>query len=184
MPNVLVINGHPDFAHSTANAAILEHFKTLVPDAVVRSVEKTVKEGTDYVAAEQEALRWADVVVWQFPVYWYSVPAKMKQWIDDVLAYGFAYGTGGTALHGKKLVVSVTTGGSEDEYTPAGAEHYTLKDFLVQFHQTAMFCGMEYLEPVASYGMMVIPGVTSEEAKAEVWEKARRHAEMLATRVA
>ena len=184
MANVLVINGHPDFAHSTANAAILEHFKTLVPDAVIRFVEKTVKAGTDYVAAEQKALRWADVVVWQFPVYWYSVPAKMKQWIDDVLAYGFAYGTGGTALHGKKLVVSVTTGGAENEYTPEGAEHYTLKDFLVQFHQTAMFCGMQYLEPVVSYGMLVIPGVTSEKAKTDVLAKARRHAETLAERAA
>jgi len=100
-----------------------------------------------------------------------------------VLAYGFAYGRNGDALKGKKLLVSVTTGGSEDEYTPAGAEHFYLSDFLVQFEQTAMFCGMTWLEPVASYSMMYLPGVTPESEKARIDAQIRRHAADIVARV-
>lgn len=107
----------------------------------------------------------------------------MKQWIDDVLAYGFAYGSGGDALKGKKLLVSVTTGGSKDEYTPKGAEHFYLKDFLVQFEQTALFCSMTWLEPVASYAMMFIPGVTSDAEKARIDNRICEHADEVVFRI-
>ena len=54
----------------------------------------------------------ADRVVLQFPMYWYSTPALLKQWQDDVLLYGWAYGSTGTALHGKELLLAVSVGGA------------------------------------------------------------------------
>ena len=139
MTNVLIINGQPNPHGPSSTGRILAELAKRLPEAQIRAVADTVTEDKTYVAAEQEALKKADVIVWQFPIYWYSAPAKMKQWIDDVLAYGFAYGSEGDALKGKKLLVSVTTGGSKDEYTPKCAEHFYLKDFLVQFEQTAFF---------------------------------------------
>lgn len=183
MPRVIVINGQPNPHRPSTTASILTELKTLLPEADIRHVADAVTDDKAYVVAEQAALRAADVIVWQFPLYWYSVPAKMKQWIDDVLAYGFAYGRNGDALKGKKLLVSVTTGGSEDEYTPAGAEHFYLSDFLVQFEQTAMFCGMTWLEPVASYSMMYLPGVTPESEKVRIDSQIRRHAADIVARV-
>ncbi len=183
MTKLVIINGQPNPHRPSTTASILEAVKALCPDADIRNVADVVTDDKAYVAAEQAALRAADVIVWQFPLYWYSVPAKLKQWIDDVLAYGFAYGHGGDALKGKKLLISVTTGGSAEEYTPAGAEHFYLKDFLVQFEQTAMFCGMTWLVPVASYSMMYLPGVTSESEKARIDEQIRAHAAEVARRV-
>ena len=97
MTQILVINAHPDPEKSTAGKAILEAFTKLCPQAEVRNLAELITPAGFDVAAEQAALVKADVVVWQFPFYWYSVPAIMKKWIDDVLTHGFAYGTGGTA---------------------------------------------------------------------------------------
>jgi len=46
------------------------------------------------IALEQDKLRWADTVILQFPLWWYSMPAIMKGWVERVYAYGFAYGVG------------------------------------------------------------------------------------------
>ena len=70
--------------------------------------------------AEQEALLAADRVVWQFPMYWYSSPALLKQWEDTVLRHGWAYGTCGDKLHGKELMAAVSVGGSSDKYRHDG----------------------------------------------------------------
>ena len=183
MTNILIINGHPNPHGPSTTSRIITDLAKQLPAAEIRAVADTVTEEKTYVAAEQAALRKADVIVWQFPIYWYSAPAKMKQWIDDVLAYGFAYGSGGDALKGKKLLISVTTGGSKDEYTPEGAEHFFLKDFLIQFEQTALFCSMTWLEPVASYAMMYIPGVTPESEKARIDAQIHAHADEVLARI-
>lgn len=183
MTNVLIVNGQPNPHGPSSTGRILAELAKRLPEAQIRAVADTVTEDKTYVAAEQEALKKADVIVWQFPIYWYSAPAKMKQWIDDVLAYGFAYGSEGDALKGKKLLVSVTTGESKDEYTPKGAEHFYLKDFLVQFEQAALFCSMTWLEPVASYAMMFIPGVTSDAEKARIDNRICEHADEVVSRI-
>ena len=83
------------------------------------------------VAAEQAVLMAHDRIVFQHPFYWYSTPPLMKQWLDEVLTYGWAFGAvsaqteeaapngaPGTALRGKALWLVVTTGGQEDSYHP------------------------------------------------------------------
>ena len=102
MTNVLIINGQPNPHGPSSTGRILAELAKRLPEAQIRAVADTVTEDKTYVAAEQEALKKADVIVWQFPIYWYSAPAKMKQWIDDVLAYGFAYGSEGDALTGSR----------------------------------------------------------------------------------
>lgn len=121
MKNILVLNGHPNPDDSTAGKAVLEAFRTLRPDAKVRTLAALCGSDGYDVAAEQAALVEADVIVWHFPFYWYSVPALVKKWIDDVLAHGFAYGSGGTVLHGKHLLISFTTGAPEAEYAKGKA---------------------------------------------------------------
>lgn len=79
-------------------------------DVEVRRLDELYPDYQIDVSAEQDALSRADVIVWQFPFYWYSTPALFKKWIDDVHTHGFAYGSTGNKLHGKKLIVSFTTG--------------------------------------------------------------------------
>ncbi|MEH8026365.1 NAD(P)H-dependent oxidoreductase [Gallibacterium anatis] len=62
------------------------------------------------MAAEQNRLMQADTIVLQFPFYWYSYPALLKKWVDEVFVYSFAHGSTGDKVKGKKLVMSFTTG--------------------------------------------------------------------------
>jgi NAD(P)H dehydrogenase (quinone) len=84
------------------------------------------------IAAEQDKLRWADAVILQFPLWWFSMPAILKGWVDRVYAYGFAYGVGEHsdmhwgdrygegAMSGKRAMLVVTTGGWASHYGPRG----------------------------------------------------------------
>lgn len=104
------------------------------------------------VPREQELLAAHDVIVFQHPFFWYSCPALLKEWIDVVLEYGFAYGKGGTKLQGKKLLSALTTGGAEQAYSRSGHNHFTISELLVPFEQTARLCGMHWQPPFVVHG--------------------------------
>jgi glutathione-regulated potassium-efflux system ancillary protein KefG len=99
------------------------------------------------VRAEQKRLVSHETVVVQFPLYWYSTPALLKEWFDLVWLHGFAYGRGGTALAGKRMVAACSTGADEMAYDAAGANRFTIDEFLRPLEQTAALCGMEWLAP-------------------------------------
>ena len=181
MKNVLIINGHPDMAQSNANKAILEEVKKLLPESEISELGKLYPNYQFDVEAEQEKLMKADVVVWQFPLYWYSLPALLKKWLDDVFLFGFAYGTD-YKLEGKKLLLSFTTGASEDTYQK-GEKSYSFSDLLHIHKQTANFTKMDFAEPVISYGMHYVPDVMPAEAFTELQQKAKIHAERLAVQI-
>ncbi|EKH0213078.1 NAD(P)H-dependent oxidoreductase, partial [Escherichia coli] len=108
MKNILVISGHPELTHSVANATILDEVETALPDVEIRRLDRLYPDGKFNIAAEQESLLRADVIVWQFPFSWYGLPGLMKKWLDEVFVHGFAHGS--TAkLGGKKLILSFTT---------------------------------------------------------------------------
>ncbi|MGR5063815.1 NAD(P)H-dependent oxidoreductase [Photobacterium sp. DNB22_13_2] len=101
---------------------------------------------------EQQRLRDHDIVVFMFPMYWYSTPAILKEWQDLVLEYGFAYGADGTALQGKKFLCALTAGGPANAYCEDGFNHYTLRELLHPLEQTAVLTGMHYIAPYALFG--------------------------------
>jgi len=104
------------------------------------------------VAAEQQALRQHGAVVLQFPLYWYSAPSLMKEWIDTVLTSGFSHGGGEQALAGKKFMVAVTTGGGFNAYADGAVHGALLSTYLAPFEQTARFCGMHIELPFIVQG--------------------------------
>lgn len=87
---------------------------------------------TDDVKAEQDKLRWADAVILQFPLWWFTMPAILKGWVDRVYSYGFTYGVGEHSdkrwgnrygegvFAGKRAMLIVTTGGWEEHYSERG----------------------------------------------------------------
>ncbi len=101
---------------------------------------------------EQSLLTTHDTIVLQFPMFWYSSPALLKEWQDLVLEYGFAYGDGGTALLGKRLQLVVTTGSPAEAYTAEGEKGYTLREFLRPFEAMAKLCHLDYHAPLAMHG--------------------------------
>lgn len=179
--NVLIINGHPTMETSNANKAILEEVKRLLPEAEVSNLQALYPNYQIDVTAEQAKLVKADVIVWQFPVNWYSLPALLKKWLDNVFSHGFAYGD--NKLMGKKLILSFTTGAPEEAYQHGGAQNYPFTDFLNIHRQTANHCKLLFREPVISYGMKYIPEVMPEEALTTLQQRAKDHAARLVAQI-
>lgn len=104
------------------------------------------------VAREQKLLLEHDRIVFQYPFYWYSAPPLMKKWLDDVLAYAWAYGPGGTALNGKEWISAISTGGPADSYQGGGYNNFSMSEFLKPLQQTANLTGMIFLPPYIFHG--------------------------------
>ncbi|XP_055964460.1 ribosyldihydronicotinamide dehydrogenase [quinone]-like [Sorex fumeus] len=118
------------------------------------------------ITAEQEKVRDADLVIFQFPLYWYSLPAILKGWMDRVLCQGFAFDFPGFFesgfLKGKRAVLSITTGGSADMYSKTGISG-DIRCYLWPIqHGTLHFCGFHVLAPQISFA----PGYASQEERA------------------
>ncbi|MDE2431213.1 MAG: NAD(P)H-dependent oxidoreductase, partial [Burkholderiales bacterium] len=115
------------------------------------------------IVAEQEKLLWADVVIFQFPLWWYSMPAIMKGWFDRVYANGYAYGVGEHSdkrwgirfgegvMQGKRAMLVVTTGGWESHYSPRGING-PINDVLFPIqHGMLYYPGFDVLPPFVAY---------------------------------
>jgi NAD(P)H dehydrogenase (quinone) len=98
------------------------------PDYLKLQVEELhASEGGGFapdLEAELAKLEAADLVIWQFPLWWFGLPAILKGWVDRVFAMGRAYGGGRVydtgMFKGKRALLSLTTGGPEDAYTAEG----------------------------------------------------------------
>ncbi|MFT7362297.1 MAG: glutathione-regulated potassium-efflux system ancillary protein KefG [Algoriphagus sp.] len=150
MRKVLVLFAHPKFEHSEANLALVLAISNL-ENVEIRDLYELYPEFNISIQAEQEALFEADVIIWQHPFYWYSCPPLMKQWIDIVLEFGWAYGPGGVYLKNKYILNAITSGGTAETYGPDGKNRFTLRQLLQPFEQTSKLCHMNYL-PVFHVG--------------------------------
>jgi glutathione-regulated potassium-efflux system ancillary protein KefF len=123
-----------------------------LPSVLVRDLYGDYADYDIDVQAEQAAASNARLIVLLHPVQWYSMPALLKLWLDDVLTHGWAYGSTGHALRGKDLWLAATTGGAEDSYHPQGYNRYFFDAFLPPYEQTATLCGMRFLPPLLLHG--------------------------------
>jgi glutathione-regulated potassium-efflux system ancillary protein KefF len=148
---ITVYYAHPYPDRSAANRLLVEAVRD-VPGVRVRPLYDLYPDFAIDVAAEQRSLLESDLVVWQHPLYWYSVPALLKLWFEKVLAHGWAYGKDAAALHGKDCLWVTTTGAGEGAYTPAGVHGHPFESFVPVVEQTARFCGMRWHAPIVVQG--------------------------------
>lgn len=179
MSKTLVISGHPDYKHSLANRAILDEFHRLVPSADIVYLDALYPDFNIDVEAEQKRLVEADTVIFEFPFWWYSAPSLMRRYFELVLSHGFAYGSTGTALHGKRVIFSFTAGAPEDAYSPEGYQHYSMSGFIPQFRALSNLCGFIWVDPVISFGMMLL-NPQDKDAADRFYAETKRHAAELA----
>lgn len=166
---VLVLFAHPAFERSRVNKALVAAARA-VEGVRVHDLYEAYPDLHIDVPREQALLEEAAVVVWQHPVLWYSTPAILKEWQDLVLEHGWAYGSLGTALRGKRLVSAVTTGGPAQAYSGEISGRYTLRQLFAPIEQTAALCGMEYGPLFAVHGTH---GISAEEIDARAAAYAR-----------
>ena len=148
---IALIYAHPHPARSRANRVLLDAARS-VPTVTVRSLYDTYPDFEVDVAAERKLLVDSRLIVWQHPIMWYSAPALLKLWFDTVLAHGWAYGEGGTALAGKSCLWVTTTGAPPAGYTAEGVHQHPFESFVPVIEMTARYCGMRWLPPIVVHG--------------------------------
>lgn len=159
MKKILILFSHPNFEKSRANTVLVNHIKD-IEGITFRDLYECYPDFHIDVNAEKKLLKTHDIIIWHHPFYWYSCPSLMKQWIDSVLEFGWAYGLNGNALQGKTCLNVITTGDSKEVYCSEGINSFTVREFLKPFEQTATLCGMTYFPPFAVMGTRIL---TNEE---------------------
>jgi len=144
---VLVILAHPKLSDSTVNKALIQEAAS-VNGVKVRDLYAKYPDFKIDVDREQALLTECETLVFQHPLYWYSCPALLKEWLDSVLLRNFAYGKHGKALTGKRLLSVVSAGGPQETYCSAGSNEHSVESFLKTFELTAKFCNMKYETPL------------------------------------
>lgn len=126
--------------------------------------ERAYRSGllSEDIRAEHEKIAWADVLIFQFPMWWFGPPAIMKGWFDRVLVQGFAFGIKGQdgrtlrygegGLAGKRAMVITSVGARESSFGPRGIHGYVDDVLFPVLHGTFFYTGMAALPPLVLYG--------------------------------
>jgi glutathione-regulated potassium-efflux system ancillary protein KefG len=162
---VLVLFAHPAIERSRVQRTLAQAVRER-PGVTFHDLYEAYPDFDVDAAREQALLAAHDAVVLQHPFYWYSVPPLLKQWFDLVLTHGWAYGAGGTALVGKRLLCAISAGGREAAYCAEGQNRFSVRQLLAPIEQTARLCGMEFLDPFVVYGTHGLDAASRDAAAA------------------
>lgn len=139
----LIIVAHPDYKQSGTQQFLLHQ----VPQANEITWHLLANDQVIDVEYEQQLLREHQRIIFQFPLYWYSLPVNLRKWQDAVLTKGFAYGTN-AVLTGKEFGVVVSLGEPLNEYQAGGREQYTISELLKPLQAMANKLNWQYLKPL------------------------------------
>ena len=152
MEKVLAINTHPnlngnhtrgDTNASFANSIIMRYLSKESHITVHNLIEKYPDQKIN-IENEQRLLVTHDKILLIGPIYWYSLPALAKLWIDEVLLYGWAYGSTGHALKGKRIQLVLTSGSSIAEYNKDDIGN-TIEELFISYQKSFEYCQMVWL---------------------------------------
>ncbi len=149
---ILAINVHPnlnglwtkgDINKSFANKIIMNELANY-PEVTTHTLAEAYPAYKLDVKKEQNLLLEHDTILIIGPIYWYSLPALAKLWIDEVLLYGWAYGSNGKQLKNKKIQLVLTSGSVKEEYSAEEIGN-TLEELFIPFRKTFEYCSMTWL---------------------------------------
>lgn len=174
---IVVLLGHPNLRTSRVNRRMLSALAEWPPadartDVQIRDVYSLYPDYSIDVPLEQSVLQSAQLIVLQHPMYWYSMPALLKLYVDEVFMEGWAYGEGGQALAGKDLWLAVSAGSGTEPR--ALHPNRRFEHCLPPYRQTAEQCGMRFLPPFVLHTDLT---TTLDEVE----RHAQRYAELLQT---
>lgn len=150
----LIIVAHPNIKDSKVNKRWVEELQKYPETFYVHQLHEVYPNEEIDVPAEQELIEKYDKIVFQFPFYWFNCPPFLKKWFDEVLTYGWAYGSkSGYKVGGKKIALAVSAGIDENEYHPTGKYKNTLEELLRPFELTFEYVKADYRPFFAYYGI-------------------------------
>lgn len=143
----LLVLAHPNINESNINRFLLES-NCDNQQVTVHDLYRLYPHFNINIENERQRIREAQHIIFQFPMYWYSCPALLKEWLDRVMVRGFAYAEGERVLAGKKLQIILTSAGGHRDYAHDGFHKCTYQELLKPFQTFANLCEMEFLPPL------------------------------------
>ncbi|MCG7962857.1 MAG: NAD(P)H-dependent oxidoreductase [Candidatus Thiodiazotropha taylori] len=147
---------HPDLNSSRVNRRWKAQLEVSGKITTSRDMYAEYPDFQIDVDKEQKLLLDHDRIVFQFPIYWWSMPPLLKKWLDDVLQYQFAYGSKGDKLKGKDMQIICSAGGQAKNYN--GFHMFaTVPEVLKPFQLTANLAQMNYAQPLYMFNADACP---------------------------
>ena len=162
MKRVLINLVHPNLDESRVNKFLSQKASKL-ENVTINNLYAKYPDFKIDVQKEQELLLENDVIIFQFPLYWLSSPALLKEWFDRTFVYNFAYGEN-YKLEGKKFAIAVSAGGAEAHYSSTGNNKYRVEEYLIPFVGTANYTKMDYQTPFVTYETFILSDEKLEES--------------------
>ncbi len=148
---VLILFAHPALHKSNIHRKLIEGLDS-IGDLTFHDLYESYPEHDIDIKKEQKLMSMHDCIIFQHPMYWYSMPALLKEWIDLVLTHGWAYGSMGNALKGKLFFNVISTGGPKQAYMPTGMHKHTVRELILPIDLTVRRCGMLKMPPYVVHG--------------------------------
>lgn len=148
----LIILAHPHMEDSRVNKRWKQELIQHPEEIVIHELYKEYPDWNIDIQKEQTLLEAHDLIIFQFPLYWYSYPPLLKKWLDDVFAHGWAYGSKGNKLKGKKFGIAMSIGDKKENYSPTGAIGFTVDEVITPFKASIIHVGAIALPYFAVFG--------------------------------
>lgn len=145
--NPLIILAHPDIDNSNVNNRWKQELEKYPHDITIHELYKKYPDWNINIEKEQTLLENNDYIIFQFPIYWYSYPPLLKKWFDDVFTHGWAYGSKGNKLKGKKIGLAISIGDKEINYSHTGNVGFSVDNIIAPFKATINHIGAIMLPP-------------------------------------
>jgi glutathione-regulated potassium-efflux system ancillary protein KefG len=162
MRKILIQFVHPARSRSKINNTLRAAVEGL-DGVTINDLYATYPDFLIDVQREQQLCEEHDAIIFQHPLYWYSTPSIMKEWLDLVLEHGWAYGSQASLLKGKLFLQAITAGGDDSTYRKDGYNEFSLRELISPYRATAKLCNMVWLPPFAVLG--IHRGLPEEEIK-------------------
>ncbi|WP_210151600.1 NAD(P)H-dependent oxidoreductase [Chryseobacterium scophthalmum] len=150
----LVIVTHPKMKESLINKRWVEELNKFPEKYTVHQLYESYPDEIIDVKKEQELIEAYDKIIFQFPFYWFSSPSLLKKWLDEVLLYGWAYGSkSGFKVGGKKIALAISAGVDDEDFNASGKYRHTIKEFTIPFELSFEYIKADYQDPFVYYGL-------------------------------
>ncbi|PHK49656.1 NAD(P)H-dependent oxidoreductase [Staphylococcus edaphicus] len=161
--STLVIIAHPDISNSTVNKKWRDALSEDESLVTVHELYPEYPHGKIDIEKEQKLIEAHEHIIFQYPLYWYSSPPLMKQYLDEVFTRGWAYGSNGHALQGKNIGLAISIGSVAEAYTQEGNVKFTIDELVSPMIATTRFVSANYIGVHKLYSAFTITPSQLEE---------------------
>ncbi|WP_411343758.1 NAD(P)H-dependent oxidoreductase [Paenibacillus sp. WLX1005] len=147
----LIVVAHPNLHESRINKRWLQELEQYSDRLTIHNLYEQYPDSKLDIAREQTLLEQHDRIILQFPLYWFSSPPLLKQWLDEVFLEDWAYGTDIELFHSKTISVAISAGSRESDYQMDRKYRYDIHHILSPFEVTTRYLNAQYREPFVLY---------------------------------